>query len=871
MKPSKIRNILQSVQTRDVIKQAPDLVVYIEGLDYLINPYLAEEPGLIVAFNNYVSSFQSNYDLEQMIPSCTISLAVPNVLDHLFRTPGGNNILKTMQELRVYTKGYYLSPRGNSLYHQVFRGFVTSIMYTMDGKFTNIAINGSGDMAMLERMQIDVSPALMSAAQGEATPMASNTYNMDPYKQIAYLFTYTSMLDGFSFFSLTQGNSKGNIFKSDYLQAVEANFVVKWQAYLFDLCRDVHVFGVPNVMDVTADVKTTVSKSPASKEGQSEPNQAARFALKGNVSEQQSQEDNLSFGFYDTIRQFMPDMSFGALELYNGKIMTRLERLRHFTSLVGYEAYQDIDGAIIIKPPLYNLDVTVVSDPAAKSIPPTSTLLDLYDQNNPFVVQLSEILEESESEDEAQVKMTRVLARGSMEPGIQFISQEQWLTPAEDMDIPKMAQFGLRTAPPIEVGWFKDHDRASVFAYASTELARMNRGFRTYSLTIPLRPELKLGFPMYLPHKDIYGYIRSVSINFTRGSNATMSITLDSLRRRPMLPEVQKIPDKKGFAQPDQILLTPQLNLVLEWTKPEQPVNPDTNKALAAATMNPAKTAKADAALVGKPLTTPLPLYSVHDQDWQMQHYRQTKIGNSYMLQTDTDHCWRVQLDRLKVWDHPRRIEPPAKGDVYAPGNDYYKDLQQFRPYTDYKGYEVIGTFPYGRWDTLKNCVNLFTIQGIIKPKQPYSPSTGKPFTPVSAATESLSNAQAAFLFAGIQAPSGTAQAADQLQTALYAQSSTIRDFKVFELSYDQTNTPSQVGGQPSTSTIAQTTQSKQSLAQQYAAVMLAPLGSPAQINQAQQILDNMPKSLDTTEPITTPAADAVNTNEYDADPGTSL
>lgn len=819
---SKIRNVLQSVQKRDVTKQSPDLVCYIEGQDYLINPYLGEAPGTPVAFNNYISAFQASYDMESMVPNCSITLVVPNVHDHLFRMPGGNNLLKTMAEIRVFAKGYYLSKRNNTVFHQVFRGFITSISYAMDGKFTNIAVSASGSLGLLERMQIEVNPALQSVSPLEATAMSSTTYNMGPYDQIKFLFLFSSMLDGFNFVSLVQDGSKANILNSAYYQAVESGYVVKWQALLYDLCRDTHVFGTSSEDDENVLLALTQNRkaSPASKQGQSTDNTAVRFDIAGTKSEVEVQQAGQQLGgFYDVIRQYMPEMSFGKLELFNGRIMTRLERLRTFTTLVGFEAYQDIDGGIVIKPPLYNLDVTVVTDPTATMQPPSNTLLDIYDQNNPFIVHLSEILSESETEDESQVKMTRVLVRGSLEPASQFVSAEQFLTVAEDVDIPRMAQFGLRTGPPIDAGWFKDGDTQSLFAYASTEMARANRSFRTYNLSIPMRPELKLGFPMYLPHKDMYGYVKSVSINYTRGSQATMEVSLDSLRRRPLLPETQNVTNQQGV-QVSKVLLTPQINLVLEWTKPEQADQ------------------GSGGALVGSPMTIPLPNNSVHDQDWQMQHYRETKIGNSYMLPVNTKNSWRVQLDRLGIWNHPRILGPAPADAPATASNDYYMALQQFRPYTDVKGYEVIGTFPYGRWDTLKNCVNLFTIAGI-PPQTDNNPATGAAFTPVSPDTVSFSSAQA-FLFSGTSSPPATSEAATTLLTALKAQTASINDFKIFELTYDQTNTPSHVGGQPLTNTPSQIEPNSGQIATDFATVMVS--GKAVQTNQAKSILANIPQ-----------------------------
>lgn len=150
------RNIQQSNQYRDVIKQASDIIVYIDGKNYLVNPYLnaqgsgptptsATDIGVVVPINDYVQSWSSSYDIDSMIPSGNMTLSVPIQDDHLFRAPGGNNILKTMSEIRVFAKGYYFSPEGgNTMYRQIFKGFISSVNYSVTGKITTIAISCSG-------------------------------------------------------------------------------------------------------------------------------------------------------------------------------------------------------------------------------------------------------------------------------------------------------------------------------------------------------------------------------------------------------------------------------------------------------------------------------------------------------------------------------------------------------------------------------------------------------------------------------------------------------------------------------------------------------------------------------------------------------
>src|SRR5271163_971322 len=66
-----IRNISQTVQEREIIKTAPDVVVFLEGLPYLINLFINDpktgNQTTLVNFNDHVVSFSATYDTDAMV------------------------------------------------------------------------------------------------------------------------------------------------------------------------------------------------------------------------------------------------------------------------------------------------------------------------------------------------------------------------------------------------------------------------------------------------------------------------------------------------------------------------------------------------------------------------------------------------------------------------------------------------------------------------------------------------------------------------------------------------------------------------------------------------------------------------------------
>lgn len=765
-----IRNIAQSAQNRSVIKQAPDFIVYIDGQDYLINRFLGSE-GIVVPFNNFTNSWQSSYDLETMVPSGVLTIGVPVQLAHLFRMPGGNKLLKTMSEIRVFAKGYYFSSQGNSVYHQIFKGYISSINYVPNGTTLTITLNCFGSLGMLEKMQTDMSPPLMSSVPVTSVPFTSSTYGLDAYQQIAWVFLYASMVDAFEVVSLQQAamTARGSgPTGNPYFAAIDAGYVAKWQAYLYDLARDVHVFGSPSVKDVLSFIRDNLKPVD---ESQTPWNKEAMASFADLVSKiQESKQIESQKGYYSQLRGYMPEMGFSSIQLFNGRLTSRLERLRYLTNLVGFEAYQDVDGAVVIKPPLYNLDVLNLDNSGADAnIDPSLSWI--TGSTNPFVAQYDEILHEGETEDEAGVRLTRIIVQGSATKKMQGPNMQQYLAVAEDIDLPKLQQFGLRTEPIRSCAWLEDGDGAAIYAFAASELARANRGFRNLTFTIPLRPELKLGFPMYFPHLDVYGYIKSIGMSITKGSDATTSVTVDTMRRRPMFPETQNAPtpNTESSTSSSTQFLTPQANLVLQWSQPPT-VQKQTNPAQLTDTACSLPIPSPGSAAQTRPIIT--------DQDLQMEATMR-QAGLYYGANPDdTGHAWYIQPDQTHSFDRDRVTDA-----------QYCDDLRTVRPYTDQHGYELVGPFPWGRWKSLKDSLTTFTISNALFGNSNI-PDLVPSLTPVSAATTKLSNSDA-FLFAGDSRAAVTEPAA-QVAATLATQKALIHNNKVFELAYslDPTNQP---------------------------------------------------------------------------------
>jgi hypothetical protein len=779
--PAKIRNIIQTVQEREIVKTAPDLVVMIDGASYLENGYVHPQDGsttpyALVHFNEHVIGFSAGYDTDQLVPQCSINLSVPNAQKYLYQTIGGNNLLKTMDELVVFAKGYWLSPKGNSLYHRVFKGLIKSVSHTDNGKTLDITITGIGILHFLQLMQMELCPPIQTNAMSSTEFMVTNQANLTPYEMIAATFREKDLLQGFnamtSNYNWGFNGGIGNPSQSVWANAINAGYIEKWQAILLNLDQDVHVYGLqpPNPNE------STLQRFPPSTDRSKE----AMSHLFANtvVTENDQIEKTI---FLDSIREHLPELTTGNIEPFQGRMTNRLDRLHAIINMIGFEGYQDVNGSVIVKPPLYNLDCTNldnVGDPVVEPSTPVSAS-NLTAVNNPFIILLSEILpNESEVEDENGVVCTRMQVVGSYEPSQAFVDVDLNLKTSGDfIDPDKLSRFGLREQPPKQCGWVHFDDRNFLFAVACWELQKANKGWRTYTCTIPLRPELKLGFPVFLPHKDMYGYVKSIQHSYQYGGTATTTVTLDAIRKRPMYPAstVQNSQNGDGATGPTTYY-SAQPNLVHQMT--------DTSSATSASGQvgipgsNPEVAYTGNATTIPTVTSDPANLVNGSTDQARLQAYKAATLQKWTGMPYDTPgRSYRVQMN--PIFDTKRPVDAVyfkiLTGNLTtgtAAGNS------SMIPYTDSKGYEVIPPFPWGRYTSLRKALNVCCQGSSISNSQ-----VGK----VPNAVGTLNAAQS-FLFSGVGTPPNSS-AGDSMQSVASTIASLVNDDSVFELTYTDATT----------------------------------------------------------------------------------
>jgi hypothetical protein len=811
--------------------------VFLDGFPYLINPYLNPDgaqpsagtvaQGVIVNFNNFVQNFNVGYDVDNMVPTGSIGLSIPNYAAHLFQSPGGNNLVQSMMQVQVFAKGYWFSPRGNTIYYRVFKGLTAHINHTDNGKTLEILIQIKGILRFLEMMQVDIHPALLSNTNRQAEILQTDQWALDPYEQIADTFCRSVTFEGFQLNTIA---NKGQTVAGEiYANAVAANYCVKWQSILNSILADVHIMGYLGTNLTNASINTVTAYNAARGRKADKVRSTAQSTYSTT-----SVTDPKRDVYVSALRGYTPDFKVATVTLINGGITPRLERIRNILHTIGFEGFQDLNGEIVFKAPLYNLDVTnLTPSPTNDATLGKSPIDSVTAATNPFVVYLDEILSESETEDEGAIQNTRMSIQGTFSRAYQVDIQGSLRAAVSHIDLPKLSHFGLREQPARTIPWVEQTDTFLMYAYAVNELVRSNRGWRTYTFTIPMRPELHIGFPMYLPHRDMYGYIKSISLNYAISGTATMTILLDTLRKRPMFPSVQ---------QNNQSVLTTQPNLVMKWTNPPAQNSASSNSTYtgtnplyqgttgflgnlldsSSTAPSPSARSSSNAAIPSNNpsvnfmgdsptqlLPSDAPVYAETEAlaDWYKNH-----MGTDWSTRGDTKaHSFRVQLDtdgpggNSPYFSAANIIGPMGAatgggvaGSTASGGNTgstgaaqsgmtagYFRKIVTYQPFTDEKGYEVVGVFPLGRWKSLVQAY-----------KETREGKIGGYTSPEAAAQINSTNAA---LFAGLYCPSSEASSVllQQQQTV----SNELMNDSSFELEWAQPNAP---GGDASLTSQAQ-------------------------------------------------------------------
>ena len=182
----------------------------------------------------------------------------------------------------------------------------------------------------------------------------------------------------------------------------------------------------------------------------------------------------------NALQAFPTDIgSYGQVNLWESTYESKMDIATAVTNVCGYEFYQDADGDLVFKPPLYNLDTS---------------------SSRVYRIEPEDIV--SINFTEAEPNATYVIIKGGVFQNLKgVVDQSEFGVRSTYVDYKLVAQFGWKEAS-LESSYY--NNAKSAYYFAINYLDRQNAGTNGCTITIPLRPEIRPGYPVYIPHIDFF-------------------------------------------------------------------------------------------------------------------------------------------------------------------------------------------------------------------------------------------------------------------------------------------------------------------------------------------------------------------------------
>lgn len=201
---------------------------------------------------------------------------------------------------------------------------------------------------------------------------------------------------------------------------------------------------------------------------------------------------------------------WGSFQYFESAYETKFDVASKVCEVTSFEFYQDVDGDFVFKPKMYNLDTAPL---------------------RAYRLEPQEILSWNSDEKEPSVTYARV--RGSRWENLtgHGVEGENGIE-GQYIDYKLVAQFGWR---PLEIESAAVTHPAAAFYMAASKVDEAAALTATATAVIPMRAELRPGYPVYVRSRDCYYYVTSLSHSYSQGGNGQTTLQLVG-RREPFRP-----------------------------------------------------------------------------------------------------------------------------------------------------------------------------------------------------------------------------------------------------------------------------------------------------------------------------------------------
>ncbi len=547
---------------RKVLSYSPDALVYINGDTSLVG---CKDCNNRIDFQPYITSVSAGAGVESSSGDATISFSIPKHHgDSIFKD--GAFLITPGLEVNVYLRGVFdvrdLNPEevikyedGESYnlkdlkmkpYYPVFHGVVTTISYAYSGGFYNGSFSCNNLLYFWQYQFIDTNTAAMAARPGESAgqvQMLGHKYTgMTPHQIIYDLFRDS----GGSAQGVVAGiNKKTNVNARVGKQDAFSLSLRYWEQRFSQGMYGLRMHGTSgrllssleqvfygrlgsgNANKVVAETlgvahkQQSKTKTPNPVEGLARKVGAVKINEKGririvernfDIKEVEATSEKGKGTTTADMQAYVLDIgNLASINLWESSYESKMDIASTVSQKANFEFYQDVDGDLVFKPPLYNLNTKA---------------------SRVYVLKPEDIISMNFSVKEPQY--TYAVVKGVLFKNLNGVIDDEFLTPKSTyIDYRLVAKYGWR---PLTIDSNIITNTTAAFYYAAAELDRQNQDAETASVSITLRPEIKPGYPVYIEHIDCFYYVTSVSHDFSYGSSCSTTIEIKARRKRFMPP-----------------------------------------------------------------------------------------------------------------------------------------------------------------------------------------------------------------------------------------------------------------------------------------------------------------------------------------------
>jgi len=657
----------QEFKNRGVIKQAPDVLVFLNGnmTEAVISSVSGKNQNM--SFNDGITSVNVQNTIDNPGQgSASITITTPIYGEHskywisfygidgqTIRSP----IFVPMMEVKIYFKGRFLVD-GSPKYYPSFWGFIVQVEENFSGGVYTISLQCSDMLHWWAYSQINIHPVPASgiAAGGGQIMTAYSTIFTDanPY---TILYRMTQSMGMHEFVTptwLAQKTPLSQLYPPQAFKSVVKGIMQYWEKRFSALGSVLKMYGVmgqplkpvePGKVRKweTFDIPGAGTSSTSEIKNTTEDTNITGKPLQGFKSNKDF-IDNAYLNGFTVFFQFDKMGTFNDAEY-----MSKLDIAIEIKNRCEFEFFQDVNGQWIFKPPFYNLNT--------KYVPP-------------YRIDPADVINQS-FQTNAEEITTILEVQTPFHPKLRGLDLPSGRGFHIDIDLAK--RYGVKFKR-VTLEYIRSTVAANMMAMG--HMAFLNAKAFTGSITIVGRPELRLGFPIYLGYRDSFHYVKSINHSFDYGSAFTTTLALEAERTR-----MYKLEGDQFVLERDKIYLYRGAGAV---TKEDKDV----------------KAGRTDKESTGTPAKTQLDAEAKKELEKQISESYSSpwelsdNAEKARQLLASTGRIVGVEQGRYDIV--PREGQEAKDKGIKDP-SIARAVTQRSIPFTDEEGYRHIGAFRYGR------------------------------------------------------------------------------------------------------------------------------------------------------------------------------